>query len=321
MSKIYILHENDEWLPPFRSALESAGLDFEEWHLDEGILSFDSHPPEGIFYSRMSASAHTRGHTHAPSYTQHVLNWLELNGRRVVNGSRALYLEVSKVAQYAALQAAGVRTPRTRIAVGKDAVLPAARAFAELPLILKPNRGGKGLGVQLFQDLDSLATYLESPEYEAPVDGTWLIQQYIRPAEPYITRAEFIGGRFHYAVRVDTSQGFELCPADACAVGDAFCPATPDQEEAPKFQITDDIDPALISTLEKVLADNGVEVAGIEFIRDIEGNIYTYDINTNTNYNNGAERSAKLAKTGPQKLAEFLGEELQRRAAQAIAAE
>lgn len=321
MSKVFILHENDEWLPPFRTALKAAGLDFEEWHLDEGVLSFDSQPPQGVFYSRMSASAHTRGHTHAPSYTQHVLNWLELNGRRVVNGSRALYLEVSKVAQYAALQAAGVRTPRTRIAVGKDAVLPAALAFDELPLILKPNRGGKGLGVQLFQDLESIAAYLDSPAYEEPVDGTWLIQQYIRPAEPFITRAEFIGGRFHYAVRVDTSQGFELCPADACAIGDVLCPATPDLEEAPKFQITTDFDPALIKTLEKVLADNGVEVAGIEFIRDIQGNLYTYDINTNTNYNNAAERAAKVAKTGPQKLADFLGDELRRLEAQAIAAE
>ena len=34
-----------------------------------------------------------------------------------------------------------------------------------------------------------------------------------------ITRAEFVGGRFLYAVEVDTSSGFELCPADACTVG------------------------------------------------------------------------------------------------------
>ena len=44
-------------------------------------------------------------------------------------------------------------------------------------------------------------------------------------AVPLITRAEFIGGQFIYAVEVDTSDGFELCPADACAVGEAFCPA------------------------------------------------------------------------------------------------
>ena len=31
---------------------------------------------------------------------------------------------------------------------------------------------------------------------------------------------EFVGGEFLYAVRVDTSQGFELCPADACRIDD-----------------------------------------------------------------------------------------------------
>jgi hypothetical protein len=29
---------------------------------------------------------------------------------------------------------------------------------------------------------------------------------------PLITRAEFVGGKFIYAVEVDTSGGFELCP-------------------------------------------------------------------------------------------------------------
>ena len=42
------------------------------------------------------------------------------------------------------------------------------------------------------------------------------MQRYIRAPEPFITRVEFVGGRFLYAVRVDTSQGFELCPADQC---------------------------------------------------------------------------------------------------------
>ena len=54
--------------------------------------------------------------------------------------------------------------------------------------------------------------------HEPPVDGVALVQEYIAAPAPFITRAEFIGGRFLYAVRVDTSLGFELCPADACAV-------------------------------------------------------------------------------------------------------
>ena len=50
-------------------------------------------PPEGVFYNRMSASSHTRGHTYAPEYAAAVIEWLERHGRTVVNGRRALQLD------------------------------------------------------------------------------------------------------------------------------------------------------------------------------------------------------------------------------------
>jgi hypothetical protein len=116
-----------------------------------------------------------------------------------------------------------------------------------------------------------------------------------------------------YAVEVDTSDGFELCPADACAVGDANCQAG----EAPreKFAIIDGIPGALRGRLERFLAAAGVEVAGIEFITDTAGRTLVYDVNTNTNYNPDAEARAGRAGTvrsGPGAIAEFLGSELHR---------
>jgi hypothetical protein len=57
----------------------------------------------------MSASSHTRGHRYAPEYTSTVLAWLDSYGRRVVNNSRALQLEINKIAQYAALRNYGIR--------------------------------------------------------------------------------------------------------------------------------------------------------------------------------------------------------------------
>src|SRR4051812_28409662 len=79
-------------------------------------------------------------------------------------------------------------------------------------MILKPNRGGKGLGVRLFHTADALADYLSSQDYEPPIDGLHLLQQYVRAPTPMITRAEFVGGKFMYAVEVDTSEGFETVP-------------------------------------------------------------------------------------------------------------
>ena len=149
MSKVFVIHENGTWVEPLRSAFKDLGTPFEEWFLDQGVLDLRSPPPEGVFYNRMSASSHTRDHRYAAEYTGAVLAWLERHGRTIVNDGRALRLEISKVAQYEALDAFGIRTPDTLAVVGKHNIASAADRFG-FPLILKHNRGGKGLGVRLF---------------------------------------------------------------------------------------------------------------------------------------------------------------------------
>lgn len=310
MAKIYVLHENSEWTVHLTKQLDALGLPYEEWHLDQGTVDLSEEPPQGVFYSRMSASSHTRGHRYAPEFTSGVLAWLERHGRQVFNGTRALQLEVSKVAQYMALNAHGVKTPRTIAAVGKEGLLAAAKKFEGEPFITKHNRAGKGLGVQLFHSFEGLRAYVEGPDFDEPVDGITLIQQYIKAPQPFITRCEFVGGQFLYAVQVDTSNGFELCPADACQIGDLFCPVGEQVEEKPKFQILDGFREPILEKYAEVLAANGIQVAGIEFIRDEAGEIYTYDINTNTNYNSDAESVAGIY--GMRAVAEFLGEELKK---------
>ncbi|WBV41662.1 RimK family alpha-L-glutamate ligase [Pseudoroseomonas cervicalis] len=322
MSIVHVIHENPAWLPPLAEAFDRIGLPWAEMDLSRGVFDLSRPPPEGVFYNRMSASSHTRGHRYAAELTAGVLAWLTRHGRRVVNGPAALDLEISKVRQYAALESAGLTIPRTvMVQDDHEALLAAARRhFAPGPLILKPNRGGKGLGVRLFASVEALAEHLQAaPAEEAPVDGIWLLQEQIRATRPVITRAEFAGGRFVYAVEVDTSAGFELCPADVCAVGDAFCPvgtAPAAPPPAPRFRVLKEgIEPGLRSKLEGFLARAGVDVAGIEFIRDAEGQVFVYDVNTNTNYNAEAEAEAGVAGTersGPGALAAFLAGELAR---------
>jgi hypothetical protein len=315
---IHVIHENAAWLEPLAHALDAEHLPWRDWFLDSGVFDLSAAPPEGVFYNRMSASSHTRDHRYAAELTASVLAWLAAHGRRIVNGPRALDLEISKARQYAALEAAGILTPKTVLVAGHDRLVAAAqRHFAGSPVILKPNRGGKGLGVRLFHTGEALSAYLESADYEPPVDGIHLLQQYVRAPAPLITRAEFIGGRFLYAVEVDTSQGFELCPADACAVDDAFCPAG--EEPRAMFTIVDDIDDRLKARYETFLAANGIEVAGVEFIRDSAGAVYTYDVNTNTNYNPDAE--ARAGRSAMTALARFLGAELARISGRRDAAE
>lgn len=323
MARIHIIHENPAWLPPLAAALDQRALPWTDWFLHEGAWDLAAPPPEGVFYNRMSASSHTRDHRFSAETTAGVLAWLTRWGRTVVNGPAALDLEISKARQYAALEAAGIRTPRSVMVAGRGQIVAAAQAhFPGQPVILKPNRGGKGLGVRLFHTLEGLADYVASPEYEPPVDGIQLLQQYVRAPRPVITRAEFVGRRFMYAVEVDTSEGFELCPADVCAIGEAACPVgdIPGKPEH-KFAVLPGIDPGLRTRLETFLAQAQVDIAGIEFIIDEAGNPLVYDVNTNTNYNPDAETRAGLLGTdrsGPGAIATYLGSLLtghQRRAA------
>lgn len=307
MKKIYIIHENDEWTAPLKKHLEDLQLSFEDWFLDQGVLDLSKEPPQGVFYNRMSASSHTRGHRYAPEYTAAVLAWLQRKGRKVINTEDALRLEVSKVAQYTALSGHGIETPKTMATIGKEEIIQAAKGFVT-PFITKHNRAGKGLGVQLFQSVEALKEYVYGPSFEEPIDGITLIQQYIQAPEPFITRCEFIGGKFFYAVKVDTSEGFELCPADVCQIGDGACPVG--EVEKPKFEVINGFSNPILDKYEEFLKNSGIKIAGIEFIKDKDGNIYTYDVNTNTNYNPDAE--AVAGKYGMLEIAKYLGNELKK---------
>ena len=66
----------------------------------------------------------------------------------------------------------------------------------------------------------------------------------------------------------------------------------------------------IIKKYQKVLKNNHIEIAGIEFIEDAKGQLYTYDINTNTNYNSIAENFSDLK--GMKSIANFLKRELEK---------
>ena len=80
--KVHVLHENEARMPPFHAAFKDLDLPFEEWHLADGTFDISAPPPKGIFFNRMSASAHMRGHDFTPELTASILAWLEAYGAR-----------------------------------------------------------------------------------------------------------------------------------------------------------------------------------------------------------------------------------------------
>ena len=309
--KIYIIHENDEWVVPLREELKKINAPYKEWHMGRDKIDSSNIPPNGVFYNRMSASSHTRGHRYAPEDTKVVLNWLENHKRRIINNSKALKLEISKQKQYQELKEHNIRFPKTFFCKDKNSLLENSNNF-DKPFITKHNRGGRGLGIKYFNNASELDKHVNSDQFESSIDGTTLLQEYIDASPKVITRVEFVNSKFLYAVEVDASEGFELCPAcpedqsdiPQQQISGEFCPTTGD-----KFKIIKNYKRnSLIEKYKKFISTNGIEIAGIEYVIDKNGEIYTYDVNTNTNYNSQAEKSSEIK--GMRSIANFLKEEL-----------
>ena len=309
--KVFIIHENEEWTKPLITALKSRNIPYANWDMSSAVLDLSRPAPEGVFYNRMSASSHTRGNRFAPEMTVGVLAWLESQGRITFNGRSALNLEISKLVQYAALERVDLLVPQTIAVSSRDDVIKAYQSLPFDEVITKHNRAGKGLGVQLLKSEAAAREHIDNPQFEESVDGLTLVQHYIKPVDGTITRVEFIGREFLYAVKVDASNGFELCPADVCSLEAGFC-ATEDNAKFP-FDIIPDFEntqagKTLIPKMKAVMDNEGLDVAGFEFVTDEAGRHYCYDINTNTNYNGDAE--ARFGIYAMDCLAEYLGKQL-----------
>ncbi len=302
---VHILYENPDWLPPLTAALESEGFETREIHVDEGVVGGE--PAPGIYLNRMSPSAHTREHGRGVALMREILAWLESHGRRVVNGSQAFELEMSKYRQYLTLRRYGIRTPQTVLAVGADRLVEAARSF-DGPFITKHNRGGKGLGIEHFESAGQLAARLDGESFDFGPDGQVLIQEFVDSPEPYITRVEMVGGEMILAMRSSTEQGFQLCPSDVCQRKQAEVSAGRSVDEAgDKFAPAPlSADDPLVARYRALCAGEEIEIAGIEFVEDADGRRYTYDINGTTNYN--AELGDEIGVDGMARVASYLRE-------------
>ncbi len=315
---IHVIHENIDWSQPLFDHLAKKQAPYSDLDMSARSVDLMATPASGIYYNRMSASSHTRGHRYAPEMTSALLSWLETAGAPVLNGSNALRLELNKAVQYGALKQASIDVPETIVCETASDMLAAYDSFSGAPVITKHNRAGKGLGVQLFRDRAALEAYVAGEGFDPSVDGLTLIQRYIEAPKPFITRLEFIGQQFLYAVRVDTSEGFELCPADFCTLEDAaFCPAdsnsgdsnAPNSDSTAKFQIDMDFAASslgqyLLPKCINVMKTQKLDVSAFEFITDADGKPYIYDINTNTNYNSDAE--AVVGISAMERLADYL---------------
>jgi glutathione synthase/RimK-type ligase-like ATP-grasp enzyme len=283
---LIVLYEHPEWQKPLWAALDRRGVHYVAFDLKRAAFDPDSMPEAPLYFNQASPSAYVRGNARAVPFVLSFMRALEMGGARVLNGSRAFLLEISKSAQAALLRSLGIAHPRSLAFNDVEAALE--QWTGGWPALVKPEQGGSGARMFLLNSPGELRRLLhDQPGLWLP-DNLLLLQEYF-PVDPArgIIRMEFLGGRFLYAMRVVSHGAFNLCPSEVCnpeGVGDSHC-AVPEQAPSKpvEFYPYKEVPAEAVETGEKIMAGGGLDVGGIEYLEAADGRRIFYDINANSN--------------------------------------
>ncbi|HEV8536424.1 MAG TPA: hypothetical protein VGR87_12040 [Candidatus Limnocylindria bacterium] len=289
MQPIGVIYENEDWLAPTFAALEALGVPYARLYAADAVFDPTGPTPEwSVAVNKVSPSSYLRGHAPAIAFARAFLPFLEKRGIPVVNGSRAFGLETSKARQLLLLGALGIRAPRARVITHAAQAFEAADGL-RYPIIVKPNVGGSGALMRRFETLDDLRE--GAAAIDLGPDGSGLVQEYLASADGSIVRIEFLDGEFLYAIRIsnDSSEDFNLCPADICQIPEARTEFDNNPLDAPAkkpLRIEAFAPPAdMIDAVLRIARAGHLDVGGVEYlVAARDGLPYVYDINALSNF-------------------------------------
>ncbi|MGA9583451.1 MAG: alpha-L-glutamate ligase [Allosphingosinicella sp.] len=272
-----ILYEHPTWFEPLFAALDRRGLRYEPIRLsDHGFDPASSEIPAPVVLSRVAMSGFLREAEHGIFYAEALLAHWAGNGARVLNGADAIAVDSSKARQLSLISRLGYEVPRTKVVHRRRDLLAAARTM-RWPLLVKANIGGSGAGIVRYGGEGELAASLAGGSVPESVDSVLLVQDYVPARGGAIVRVETLGGRFLYAIEVESGgDSFDLCPADACI-------AQPGRAAVRMTAVSPP--PELIEAAERIARAAGLDVGGVEYlIDDRDGIARFYDINALSNF-------------------------------------
>jgi len=275
--KIAIFYEHPQWFNPMFAEFDRRGIVYDR--LLAYAHQFDPavrKSPYALVVNRMSPSAFTRGYQNAIAYTLQYLAYLDDIGANVMHGYETYTYEFSKARQLSLLDSLGVRYPKAR-AINHPAQAFSAAEGLQFPIVTKVNIGGSGAGIIRYDTPEALGAAAESNQIDFGFDGIALVQEFLPARDNHIVRVEVLDGKFLYAIKVNLSDTFNLCPADYCAT----------DEEGNEQRMIEGYTPPqqMIETVERITAAAGIEVGGVEYlINDRDGEAYYYDINALSNF-------------------------------------
>ncbi|WP_263356033.1 ATP-grasp domain-containing protein [Acidicapsa ligni] len=286
-------YEHPQWFQPTFAELDKRGESYSKIFAPEHFYTPGGERPGfRVLFNRMSPSADRRGHGSAILHTLSWLGQLELQGVRVINGTKAFRYEISKALQLSLLAELGIRFPKSRVIHDPRHAVAASEGL-RYPVVVKPNVGGSGAGIVRFDSPAELQAAIDAGTLELGFDHIGLVQEFVPARGGHITRVETLGGKYLYAIQVHlTGETFDLCPADICQstrgealtnTGGGACVI-----EAAKagLKVEGYTPPAdVIANVEKIVQAAGIDVGGIEYVvDDRDGEVYYYDVNALSNF-------------------------------------
>jgi len=276
-AQLAVLYEHPQWFQPLFAALERHGLPYTPLQLAGHAFDPASmQAPAPLILSRVAQSSFLREPEHPIFYAAALLDHWSGCGARVLNGADALAIDSSKARQLSLIASLGLAVPDTRVVHRARDLVDAAQGMA-FPLLVKANIGGSGAGIVRYASLDELRASIADGTVPTSVDGVLLLQDYVPARGGTILRIETLGGRFLYAIEVETGgDNFDLCPADAC-VAQPGRKAIRMTAAEPSSQI--------VAAAERIAQAANLDLGGVELVvDDRDGTPRFYDINAMSNY-------------------------------------
>jgi hypothetical protein len=288
---IAILYEHPDWFQPLFTELDTRGVAYEKHHLNNHIFDpcVDA-SPYSLVVNRVSAYPSATSAPRVVLYVKQYLAYLESIGTRVINGWRSYEVGTSKALQMNIFHKLGIPSPNSRVIHHAGQAVDAAEPL-HFPVLLKPNVGGSGAGITLFNTREELAAAVDAGSIDLGIDGVALVQEYLTPQDGCIYRVEVLDDAFLYAIRLPiVGESFNYCPADGCNI-DRFdyCPVGGSSSAASDTKGSEiktfKPDPEVIEMVRQSVAAAGADIGGVEYlVNAADGRLYFFDINPLSNF-------------------------------------
>ncbi len=288
---IAIFYEHPVWFKPLFAELDSRNIDYEKIHINGH--HFDPCVDTSLYslvVNRVSAYPSTTSEPQVVLYVKQYLAYLESIGARVINGWRSYEVGTSKAMQMQIFKVLGLNSPKSRVIHHAGQALEAAKEL-QFPVLIKPNVGGSGAGITLFQTREELVGSVDKGEIDLGIDRVVLVQEYLKPKEDCIYRVEIMNDAFLYGIRLPIFQeSFNYCPADGCNIEQFdHCPvgeSSGGDADSAGSEITSFVpEPEVIEKVRQIVAAAGADIGGVEYlVNAADDQLYFYDINPLSNF-------------------------------------